>query len=151
MGARLYIESLLERFEGVGVDGSTTVDFSIPADLIMQWLHQCGNSSVLEDAWFIPDVCRRPSGIWQGLGRNGQENALIYGGVPTGEFAQDYNMIVGEDITIPPNRVFLVFLSPEFQVAKFRFEEADPVDPSLPLQYHNRFAKQLWLRHSQNS
>ncbi len=146
-----YIDSLLEEFLGVGIDGHSHQTFYLPSDSIINWIHATGNSSLVEDAWFVPDICLSPVGIWRGLQRKGQENIRIYGGIPTGNFARDYNMIAGEDITIPSGKVLLVFVSPEFQIAKFRFDEADTATPSLPLNYSTRFTEQLWLQNSQTS
>src|ERR1700677_3105056 len=51
-----------------------------------------GNQSMLNDAWFVPDVCKSPLGIWAGLSREGQKLKLCYAGVPTGEFASSWGM-----------------------------------------------------------
>ncbi len=148
MVSRLYIEALLNEFEGVGIDGQTKQTFSLPATSMINWIVSTGNSALRQDAWCLPDVCAAPSGIWRGLGRTRQEKTLIYSGIPTGNFAQDYNMNAGEDFSIPPDRVFLVFLSEEYQIAKFRFEEADSDLPTFPVNYRTRFTEQLWPLHS---
>lgn len=144
MAPRLYIDSLLAEFVGVSTDGVTPQQFKLPDNSIMQWIVDTGNSALKEDAWCIPDICTSPAGIWQGLDRSGQENTLVYAGIPTGSFATDYNMTMGEDFAIPADKVFLVFLSSDFTIAKFRFEDADPENHSFPINSETRFTRRLW-------
>lgn len=146
MPPRLYIDALLAEFDGVGTDGVSPVSFSLLENHIVGWIVGTGNIALRNDAWFIPDVCRNPSSIWQGLRRSGQETTLVYAGVPDGTFAAEYGMEVGfdGDIAIPSDKLFLVFLTHDFRVAKFRFEQHDPSNHSFPIDYAARFDRQLW-------
>lgn len=146
MPARLYIAGLLAEFDGVGIDGVSTETFSMGENDIIDWVIETGNTSLKNDAWFIPDICKRPSSIWQGLRRLGQETTLVYAGIPKGDFALEHGMEIGVngDIAIPPDRLFLVFLTPDFKIAKFRFEQLNTNNPSFPIDSEGRFNSQLW-------
>ncbi len=148
--SQLYVATVLESVEGIGPDG-TLCEFRFPEDSLIAHAKSSGNSAVLQDAWFIPDVLAKPSSIWRGLMRNGHENFFVYAGIPDGRFAFDYGMILGEDITIPPGFVFLVFTTENFVVCKYRWVEPDPTFSDLPIDHQNRFMEKLWQPNSQNS
>jgi hypothetical protein len=138
--ARLHIEAALDEFPGMSPEGSGEEWFSVEANGLAFHLASSGNSSMLSDAWFVPDVCRYPAGVWRGLNRPGQEQALCYAGIPSGQFAFDHNATP----FFQTDRTFLVFATPDFRVTKWRWSEADLVIPAYPLDYQTRFGEQLW-------
>jgi hypothetical protein len=138
--AWLYVQGALLEFPGVAPDGLTEEIFTVDPTSLLRHLASTGNSSLLSDAWFIPDVCQHPSGIWRGLNRPGQEQSLCYAGIPNGDFALDH----GASPTFQKGRTFLVFLTPTLTVTKWRWAESDTANPELPLDHNTRFVEQLW-------
>ena len=99
-----------------------------------------GNQAMLDDGWLVPDVCKNPIGIWVGLGRPGQEVKLCYAGNPTGDFAKEWGM----NFTLQKGRVFLVFSTPDFVVAKWRWVDVDSDGSGFPTSHNTRFGAKLW-------
>lgn len=122
----------------------------LPKSTIIKNIHDTGNSSMMGDAVFIPDVVMKPTVIFRGLRRDGQEFALCYCGEASGTFATEYNI----PFDAPPRgQVFLVFVTPDMEITKYRFCGSDPDIPGYPIDHHSRFGGPLWpiLQTSPNS
>ena len=96
----------------------------------------------MDEAWFVPDVCCDPSGIWRGLDRQGQEGAFCYAGIATGEFAKKN----GQQVVAPANKLLMVFCTPNLEIAKWRFVGECPDRPEWPLDHATRYGERLWPR-----
>lgn len=131
--------SALDGFEGVDTDGETLREFQVEADTIWAFVSQ-GNQSMLDDAWFVPDVMRNPVGIWKGLGRAGQSDSFCYAGDPTGNFADSFGMTYH----LQESRIFLVFLNQDLTIAKWRWDIKDSDNSGFPTNHRIRFGERLW-------
>ena len=97
----------LREFDGFSPTGQGRRLSRVPLRKLLEHHKDTGNQSKYEEAWLIPDVCTSPSGIWQNLGRSGQEEAFCYAGKASGEFGQSH----GASVDCPPGFVFMVFLT----------------------------------------
>jgi hypothetical protein len=135
----------LRSFPGVYVDEGVSPrelreeEFDLEPDTLMEVV-STGNQSMLNDGWFVPDVCKNPLGIWRGLERAGQEEALCYAGFPSGEFAATYSMSFHRQ----EHRVFMVFVTPDFTVSKWRWSAVDSDGTGFPTSHQTRFGVRLW-------
>lgn len=127
-------------FEGASPTGLANRLIVVPKGRILKHLQETGNQSVLEEAWLIPEVCMAPTAIWRGLQRNGQEEAFCYCGKPDGSFAKSHGM----EVAIPEGCVFLVFLTTNLEVTKWRFCKEDEQSPGFPVSHETRFGERTW-------
>lgn len=134
------VDAALWTFNGMMPD-ERPGKFHLPEGEILRHFRETGNQSMFTDAWFIPDVCKTPVAIWQGLERSGQDESLCYSGFPSGDFAAYRGH---DDIKPEAGYTFLVFLTPDLIVTKWRWSEVDPVRPDYPIDYDTRFGAQLW-------
>ena len=138
--ARLYAEAALTSFPGFLHTGEI-VEFTLAPGGIVHHVLDTGNVSLQTDAWLIPDVCLKPAGIWRGLKRKGQDETLIYAGVPDAEFSSDRD----QDIELVEGMTFLLFVTADFVVRKYRWEQVTPEGPAgYPINHATRFEEQLW-------
>lgn len=127
-------------FDGMAPAGRSTRLIRIPLDTLYKHFEDTGNQAKFDEACLIPDVCKRPAGIWRGLKRKGQEEAFCYTGKELGEFAESR----GKRINIPPGFVFVVFLTEELEVTKWCLVKECPDKSGFPTGYAERFGEQLW-------
>jgi hypothetical protein len=132
----------LFEFEGRSPTGSESRRlFRLSPERLLAHFHATGNTSMFDEAWLIPDVCDMPSGIWRGLGRANQDAAFCYAGAPTGEFAKRFGI---EPVVVPRGRVFLVFMTDQLEVTKWRQCQEDPLQPGFPIGHETRFGARSW-------
>lgn len=136
----IKIDPGLLEFEGLGVAGVAKTLFRLTKSKILAHFELTGNRSMLLEAYLIPDVVADPTGIWRGLQREGQEHAMCYAGIPAGNFAAQCLL----EVEIPANRVFLVFMTSQREITKWRFSEQDPDRSGFPLGHQERFGERLW-------
>lgn len=136
------LNSALAVFEGMDPTGNFTENFTVNRPLLYHF-HECGNQSMLNDAWFVPDICAKPLAIWEGLQRPGTENMLCYAGQPSGDFAKehwhDWIHPEGHD-----DQIFTVFLTAGLQITKWRWCQIEPDGTGYPIKHQTRFRSQVW-------
>jgi hypothetical protein len=141
--SQVQVAEALYAFDGVSPAGGSTRTFTIRPTSLLKDLGDAGVATVFEDAWLIPDVCREPTGIWLGLNRREQQEALCYAGKPDYAFARAHGREI-EEIRLPNGFVFLVFLTKDLEVTKWRLSKEDEDHPGFPLQHATRFGERLW-------
>lgn len=90
-----------------------------------------------DDAWLIPDVCKRPSSIWKDRAGNG----FVYAGYPGCDFSREYGQGVFD---IPTDKLFLVFVNGIFEVTFFEWTMPSSGDDRFPSDYAERFEVLIW-------
>jgi hypothetical protein len=135
MPAKGYYE-----FEGMAPSGEGRGTFRIVKDGILEHFRKTGDSARLLEGLLVPAVIESPAAVFQGLKREGQEEVLVYVGVPSDRFIRNHNI----RIPCPPGRTFLVFVTLDLKVVKWRWEEADSERPGFPTDYETRFGRRLW-------
>ncbi len=128
-------------FEGLAPSGVTKRVFRLPKSRIIKHFHETGNERMFREAALVPDVVASPAAIFLGLARSGQEEALCYTGVPSGEFASNNGL---EAVSVPKGYTFMVFATKDFEVAKWRLCEEAPERPGFPIDHETRFGRRLW-------
>jgi hypothetical protein len=113
----------------------------LPQSTIIKHVRETGNHAAFDEALWIPDVTRSAAAIFRGLGRDGQDEAFCYVGIPSGEFASNCRR---EDLALPDGQTFLVFLRGDLEVSKWRTCKSDPRRPGFPIDHETRFGARLW-------
>jgi hypothetical protein len=140
MGGPLIIPDELLAFDGTGLAGAGQRTIIFPKTQILRHLEETHNVSVYNEAYLVPEVCANPTGIWRGLDRAGQDGTVCYAGKPTGDFARRH----GIEVDFSDDDVFLVYLTDQLHVIKWRFCEQDPNRPGFPVDHGTRFGERLW-------
>ncbi len=96
-----------------------------------------------ECAHIVPMVLQRPAAIFEGLRWDEDEDRTGYGwrcycGLPDHAYRAD-----GAEMEPFPGQVYLVFVNDESVAYNWRWEEADPEDPRLPINHENRFRRHV--------
>ena len=96
-----------------------------------------------ECAFTVPYVLKNPTGIFEGLREDEDEDRggvgwRCYCGIPPCAYHAD-----GTDRPPYPNQLFLVFVNDEGVAYNWRWEKADEADPNLPQHHNARFKKRL--------
>jgi len=96
-----------------------------------------------ECAYIVPMILQQPTAVFEGLRRDEDEDRTGYGwrcycGIPDHAYRRD-------GTAIPPYaaQVYLVFVNDEGVAYNWRWEQADPENPTLPVGYKDRFRRQL--------
>lgn len=91
----------------------------------------------------VPMILQHPSAVFEGLRRDEDEDRTGYGwrcycGIPDHAYGRD-------GAAIPPYRgmVYLVFVNDEGVAYNWRWEQAAPDEPRLPIDHQDRFRKRL--------
>ena len=98
----------------------------------------------MEAAKIVPLVLQRPTAVWEGLGREVDEDKRgvgwrCYCKVPDRSYAED-----GTECGPRRNRIFLVFVNEDRVAYNWRWEPSDSNDPNLPRDLGpNRFRRRL--------
>ena len=96
-----------------------------------------------ECAYIVPTILQHPTAIFEGLRRDEDEDRAGYGwrcycGIPEHAYLAD-----GTAIRPYPGQVYLVFVNDEGVAYNWRWEQADPEDPRLPVGHEHRFRRQV--------
>jgi hypothetical protein len=96
-----------------------------------------------ECGYTVPAILQRPKSIFEGLRRDEGEDRRgvgwrCYCGIPYHSYRQD-----GSEAAPYPNQVYLVFVNEEGVAYNWRWEKADPDKLNVPLNYQDRFQKQV--------
>jgi hypothetical protein len=131
----------LFEFEGKSPSGESVRLIRFPLNALLKHFDDMCNTSMRDEAWWVPDVCEDPAGIWRGLNRSDQNEAFCYCGVPSGRFAKQFS---GPQIEFAARFVLMVFLDPQLEVVKWRKCLADSTIRGFPVQHESRFGERLW-------
>ncbi len=126
---------------GVAPCGIGDKDFGVSLRHL-QHLQANGPEWKFHAARLIPETLKQPAGIFQGLHRDGMEDAVCYSSVPSGTWIRD--RIEGP---FPPGRVFLVFAQQRrwgLVVLDWESRQADSDNPGWPHNWHEDFTRRLW-------
>lgn len=106
-------------------------------------LSKRGKGFVLEAADTLREVLLRPTGVFEGLCSDEDEDARGYGwrcycGTPPWRYRAD-----GERVPAPSDRVFLAFVNTEKVVYNWRWEPTDDTRRDWPIDHEDRFRRPL--------
>jgi hypothetical protein len=109
----------------------------------LQAVGKRSRGQVMEAAFVIPQVLQQQGPVFEGLCTDTDEDRRgvgwrCYCGVPDRSYTAE-----GEKC--PPRRgqVYLVFVNEDHVAYNWRWEQADPNNPNLPLNHENRFQRRL--------
>jgi hypothetical protein len=96
-----------------------------------------------ECGYIVPAVLQKPTAVFEGLRLDEDEDHRgvgwrCYCGVPAVAYRAD-----GTERPPWPSQVFLVFVNHENVAYNWRWENADPDDPDLPINHDGRFKRRL--------
>ena len=127
--------------EGMDVCDSGMADFGVSASLLKH-LEQYGPRWKFHDAKLIPEALQDPTTVFEGLKRDGMEDAYCYASVPSQRWVRDRI-----EAPFPPNTVILVFASKRpwgFAVLDWERREADHDNPGCPKNWDRDFERRIW-------
>lgn len=96
-----------------------------------------------ECGWIVPQILQKPTGIFEGLRHDEDEDRTGYGwrcycGLPDRSYGMD-----GREAPPYPGQVYLVFINDQRVAYNWRWEKCDPDDPNLPMNHGSRFKRRL--------
>ena len=96
-----------------------------------------------ECALIVPMILQHPAAIFAGLRRDEDEDRRGYGwrcycGLTEHSYRPD-----GSEARPYPNQVYLVFVNDQRVAYNWRWEQAHPDDPTLPVDHETRFRQRL--------
>lgn len=120
----------------------TTCEVQISFDR-MQTVGRRSLGHAKECALIVPMILQHPTAIFSGLRRDEDEDRTGFGwrcycGIPEHSCRPD-----GSEARPYPNQVYLVFVNDERVAYNWRWEQADPNDPTLPKDHNTRFRQRL--------
>lgn len=123
--------------EGLGPSGKGTREFWIEKDLIQHfykkgWMHK------YKSLLLVKEVLLYPSVIFEGLEREDQEEALCYAGLASCQYTN-----TGIAVPPPKGKTFVIYIRSDDVIFRWDWEPADR-NLAYPLDYKDRFGKQLW-------
>ncbi len=109
-------------------------------------MHAIGRRSLghaKECGIIVPMILQHPTAIFEGLRHDEDEDLKgvgwrCYCGIPDNAYYSD-----GTERSPFPDQVYLVFVNDDRVAYNWRWEKADPDDPSLPLDHAERFKARL--------
>lgn len=122
---------------GLDPSGQGTREFWIEKDLI-QFFYKKGWMDKFKALHSVKEIMEAPSVIFQGLMREGQEEALCYAGIASHRYSRD-----GNELPPPPGKTFAIFIREDDVIFRWDWEEADS-NLTYPRDYRDRFGPQLW-------
>jgi hypothetical protein len=123
--------------EGLDPSGAGTHEFWLEKDLL-QFFYKKGWLSKYHSVRSVQEILNTPAVIFQGLQREGQEEALCYAGIASHRYSN-----TGMALPPPPDMTFVVYIREDDVVFRWDWEPADP-NLTYPLNYRDRFGPQLW-------
>jgi hypothetical protein len=123
------------------VDGKTC-EVQISFDR-MQAVDRRSLGHAKECGFIVPAILQKPTAIFEGLRRDEDEDPRgvgwrCYCGIPEHSYRRD-----GTEAAPYPNQVYLVFVNDEGVAYNWRWEKADPDQPTLPIDSQSRFKQQV--------
>lgn len=109
----------------------------------MQHVARRSSGHAKECAFIVPAVLQRPTAIFEGLTWDDDEDRRGYGwrcycAIPDNAYRSD-----GTPRETYPGQVYLVFVNDENVAYNWRWEKADPDDPTRPINHLTRFRTRL--------
>jgi len=89
-------------------------------------------------AYLVPHCVQHPTAIFEGL-RDEDDEGLCYVSRPPHRYVGK----AGHEVPPPPDRVFIVFVSPDRVIYNWRWEPCDTEDSDLPVGHAGRFDRRL--------
>lgn len=126
------------------VDPATGQNYTVQISYVrLKALARRGQGFTLEAAYTLPEVLLRPTGVFEGLCWDNDEDARGFGwrcycGIPSRRYRAD-----GEEILVPEDRIFLVFVNTDKIVYNWRWEQTDADRRDRPINYKDRFRRNL--------
>ena len=123
-------------------DGTLTEEVQISYDR-MQTVGKRSMGHAKECGIIVPMILQKPKAIFEGLTKEEDEDRRGYGwrcycGIPDESYHTD-----GTAGCPYPGQVYLVFVNEDHVAYNWRWEKADPDNPSLPIGHETRFRKRL--------
>lgn len=117
-----------------------TIEVVIPGDLIERFYKE--QVVRYENFRAVKTVLESPLRIFSGV-RLLNQGGWCYVGRPE-------EWYIKENVTapFPRNRLFAVYVNPNFRVYEFRAEETDVLDPDCPRNWEQRYGGLVWKRTS---
>jgi hypothetical protein len=123
--------------EGLDPSGSGTREFWIEKDLL-QFFYKKDWMDKFKSAELVKEVLENPAVIFEGLNREGQEEALCYAGLASCRFSRS-----GNRLPPPTDMTFAAYIREDDVIFRWDWEPADK-NLTYPLNYGIRFGRQLW-------
>jgi hypothetical protein len=123
--------------DGLDPSGSGTREFWIEKDLL-EFFYKQGWMHKYKAAISVKEILERPAVIFEGLQREGQEEALCYAGIASCRFSNQ-----GHQLPPPPKMTFVVSVRKDDVIFRWDWEPADD-NLTYPRDYLTRFGRQLW-------
>ena len=123
-------------------DGTLSAEVQVSFDR-MQSVGRRSLGHARECGEIVPAVLQNPTAVFEGLREDTDEDRSGFGwrcycGVPAHSFRSD-----GTKARPYAGQVYLVFVNDERVAYNWRWERADPEDPTLPIKYLTRFKQRL--------
>ena len=103
----------------------------------IEHLLDAGPKSRFYELFSVAETLANPSVVFQGLERDGKEDALCYVGLP-----RQYGD--GWEAPPRPGSVFLVCMTSDRVIFEWGWEKADELDNSYPTDRKRRFTTEIW-------
>ncbi len=118
--------------------------FKFPTRNVLH-LRTHGHEKKFCEIFSIESVLQNPAVIFEGLKREGLEEGFCYCGVPAVKYLTET-----VSVSVPPEMVFLIFATKDYEIFEFRWERMDATRPGFPTDHATRFNSIRWS-HSSNS
>ena len=130
---------------GMAPDGGGTWDFLVSIDML-QHLERYGPGPKFYDAFLLKGILESPSAVFQGLKREGFEEAHCYSGLPPHRKRSS-----SIQVPPPPGKVFTIYVKTDHRghiVLDWDWRPAHPDKPGYPLDCESDFGRQTWPKTS---
>ncbi len=96
-----------------------------------------------ECGYIVPSILQKPSAVFEGLTADDDEDRRgvgwrCYCGIPQPSYGSD-----GLPGRPYPGQVYLVFVNDEGVAYNWRWDKADPAEPTLPINHATRFKQRI--------
>lgn|GEM_PF-5871745 len=138
-GGLPWKSSEIRHFEGMHPSGIGKATYSMRESVRRQFIDQ-GNWPMALTARYVPEILDKPAGTWQDLKRPGATERFCFSGTPTG-------LGIGNAaIEVPNGCTLVIFISEDFEILKYGWEDSDKNRPGFPVGYDDpsRFGRPLW-------
>ncbi len=122
---------------GLDPTGQGTREFWVKNDEI-QFFYKRGWMDKYKGLLSAKEILLAPAVIFQGLQRDGQEEALCYAGIASHRYTNR-----GNAVSPPPGMTFAVYIRSDDVLIRWDWELADS-NLTYPQNYKDRFGPQLW-------
>ena len=130
---------------GAAPDGEGTWEFLVSKEMLER-LQRYGPKPKFYDASLIPEILTSPSAVFQGLNREGYEDAHCYSGIPAHR-----KISSSIEAPPPPGMTFLVYVHTDHRghlVLDWEWRPVHPGQKGFPVNYESDFGRQTWPKTS---